>query len=76
MRTALIAATIVAAAQQVAAHGYVPQIKIGSQYIPGWDVAKDPYTTPKVRFVTQHHFVSNKAKTPRIAIEGCAPHTE
>ncbi|KAK7053044.1 hypothetical protein VNI00_004365 [Paramarasmius palmivorus] len=32
---------------QVSAHGYVPQIKIGNQYIPGWDVSKDGYTTPQ-----------------------------
>ena len=28
---------------QVAAHGYVPQLKIGTQYIPGWDVSKGEY---------------------------------
>ncbi|KAJ7589510.1 glycoside hydrolase [Mycena floridula] len=43
--TSLIAiATLIS---QVTAHGYVPQIKIGSQYIPGWDISKDPYTTPQ-----------------------------
>uniref|UniRef100_A0A0W0FFN1 lytic cellulose monooxygenase (C4-dehydrogenating) n=1 Tax=Moniliophthora roreri TaxID=221103 RepID=A0A0W0FFN1_MONRR len=40
----LLASAFVA---QVTAHGYVPQIKIGNQYIPGWDVNKDPYTTPQ-----------------------------
>ena len=25
---------------QVAAHGYVPQLKIGSQYVAGWDISK------------------------------------
>jgi hypothetical protein len=34
-------------AGEVVGHGYVPQIKIGSQYIPGWDISKDPYTTPQ-----------------------------
>ncbi|KAL0946012.1 hypothetical protein HGRIS_012289 [Hohenbuehelia grisea] len=38
---------VAALAIQVSAHGYVPQIKIGSTYIPGWDIAKDPYTTPQ-----------------------------
>ncbi|KAJ8482340.1 hypothetical protein ONZ45_g14986 [Pleurotus djamor] len=33
--------------ESVAAHGYVPQIKIGNQYIPGWNVQSDPYTTPQ-----------------------------
>ena len=58
------AITILTLAHSVIAHGYVPQIKIGNQYIPGWDVAKgsynllvlsnakcsliDPYTTPRV----------------------------
>ncbi len=42
----LIAA--VALVESVAAHGYVPQIKIGNQYIPGWNVPTDPYTTPQV----------------------------
>ncbi|KAJ7587985.1 glycoside hydrolase [Mycena floridula] len=43
--TSLIAiATLIS---QVTAHGYVPQIKIGSQYIPGWDISKNPYTTPQ-----------------------------
>ncbi|KAF5384228.1 hypothetical protein D9615_003472 [Tricholomella constricta] len=32
---------------QVAAHGYVPFIRINGQTIPGWDVTKDPYTTPQ-----------------------------
>ncbi|KAF4579707.1 Esterase/lipase/thioesterase [Pleurotus pulmonarius] len=41
----LIAA--VALVESVAAHGYVPQIKIGNQYIPGWNVPTDPYTTPQ-----------------------------
>ncbi|PFH51151.1 lytic polysaccharide monooxygenase [Amanita thiersii Skay4041] len=39
--------TAVAFATQVIAHGYVPQIKIGTQYIAGWDVTKDPYVTPQ-----------------------------
>ncbi|KAF9262742.1 endoglucanase-4 [Marasmius fiardii PR-910] len=39
-----LASTLVA---EVSAHGYVPQIKIGNQYIPGWDITKDPYTTPQ-----------------------------
>ncbi|KAF9002937.1 glycoside hydrolase family 61 protein [Cyathus striatus] len=41
----VFAATLLIA--EVSAHGYVPQIKIGSQYIAGWDVSKDPYTTPQ-----------------------------
>ncbi|KAL0946013.1 hypothetical protein HGRIS_012290 [Hohenbuehelia grisea] len=40
----IIASTLVS---QVVAHGYVPQIKIGSQYIPGWNVNTDGYTTPQ-----------------------------
>ncbi|KAG6829737.1 hypothetical protein H0H87_010369 [Tephrocybe sp. NHM501043] len=55
--------TLTALAAKVHAHGYVPQIKIGNQYIAGWDVTKgesfafswdslsdyaqDPYTTPQ-----------------------------
>jgi len=27
------------AAGSVSAHGYVPQIKIGNEYIPGWSIA-------------------------------------
>jgi lytic cellulose monooxygenase (C1-hydroxylating) len=46
--SALFLASVVTLAQQVAAHGYVPQLKIGSQYIAGWDVASDPYKTPRV----------------------------
>ncbi|KAF9461772.1 glycoside hydrolase family 61 protein [Collybia nuda] len=46
----LLSSLVVAAATLVVgvhAHGYVPQIKIGNQYIPGWDITKDPYTTPQ-----------------------------
>ena len=32
---------------EVSAHGYVPQIKIGNQYIAGWDISKDPYANPR-----------------------------
>lgn len=37
----LSSALVVAAAllAEVAAHGYVPQIKIGDEYIHGWDVS-------------------------------------
>lgn len=38
------ALTILTLVHNVAAHGYVPQIKIGSQYIPGWDVSKGSYS--------------------------------
>ncbi|KAG8926397.1 Esterase/lipase/thioesterase [Tulasnella sp. 418] len=49
---------------QVAGHGYVPQIKIGNNYIAGWDVNKDPYTNPApVRVVrrtkSDSGFISN-----------------
>ncbi|KAG8931169.1 Esterase/lipase/thioesterase [Tulasnella sp. 418] len=37
---------LVALTSQVTAHGYVPQIKIGSNYYPGWNVNTDPYTNP------------------------------
>lgn len=37
-----------ATATGVSAHGYVPLLKIGNTYIPGWDISKDPYTTPQV----------------------------
>ncbi len=40
--------TLLLAITGVAAHGYVPQIKIGNEYIPGWDITKDPYTKPQV----------------------------
>ncbi|TFK31263.1 glycoside hydrolase family 61 protein [Crucibulum laeve] len=46
----LLTSLVIAAASlavEVAAHGYVPQIKIGSQYIAGWDVNTDGYTTPQ-----------------------------
>lgn len=39
----LLSSLVIAAATLVAevhAHGYVPQIKIGSQYIAGWDITK------------------------------------
>ncbi|KAK0194632.1 glycoside hydrolase [Armillaria mellea] len=36
-----------ATATGVSAHGYVPLLKIGNTYIPGWDISKDPYTTPQ-----------------------------
>ncbi|KAF8916907.1 glycoside hydrolase [Mucidula mucida] len=39
--------TLLLAITGVAAHGYVPQIKIGNEYIPGWDITKDPYTKPQ-----------------------------
>ncbi|KAF9558633.1 endoglucanase-4 [Agrocybe pediades] len=32
---------------QVAAHGYVPLLRINGKDIPGWDISKDPYTTPQ-----------------------------
>ncbi|KIY65590.1 lytic polysaccharide monooxygenase [Cylindrobasidium torrendii FP15055 ss-10] len=35
------------AATGAAAHGYVPFIEINGTVIPGWDIAKDPYTTPQ-----------------------------
>jgi len=37
---------LAALATQVAAHGYVPTIKIGGSYYAGWDVTHDPYQTP------------------------------
>lgn len=49
MRFSILALTAVTAfVQEVAAHGYVPQIKIGSQYITGWNVNTDGYATPRV----------------------------
>lgn len=48
---AFIAAVVAVLITEVSAHGYVPQIKIGSQYVAGWDISKDPYTTPQVRSV-------------------------
>ncbi|KDQ15547.1 glycoside hydrolase family 61 protein [Botryobasidium botryosum FD-172 SS1] len=41
-----ISAVLLSLACLVNAHGYVPQIKIGNTYIPGWDVSKDPYANP------------------------------
>ncbi|KAF8650917.1 hypothetical protein AX16_005042 [Volvariella volvacea WC 439] len=32
---------------QASAHGYVPFIRINGVTIPGWDISKDPYTTPQ-----------------------------
>ncbi|KAF8153286.1 glycoside hydrolase family 61 protein [Crassisporium funariophilum] len=31
----------------VAAHGYVPLLRINSKDVPGWDISKDPYATPQ-----------------------------
>ncbi|EJD34609.1 glycoside hydrolase [Auricularia subglabra TFB-10046 SS5] len=42
-----IAVAALALISQVAAHGYVPFVKIGSQVLPGWDVNTDGYTTPQ-----------------------------
>ncbi|TFK31265.1 endoglucanase-4 [Crucibulum laeve] len=42
-----LAFLVATAVSQVAAHGYVPIIRINGQSIPGWDVSKDPYTTPQ-----------------------------
>jgi len=39
-------AVVLALVCLVNAHGYVPQLKIGNQYIAGWDVTKDPYANP------------------------------
>jgi cellulase len=48
MHITFVALTVVASAvQQALAHGYVPQIKIGNDYITGWDVGRDGYTTPR-----------------------------
>jgi cellulase len=50
MRVTLAAlVTLATVAHEVLAHGYVPQLKIGNNYIAGWDLAHDPYTTPRVR---------------------------
>lgn len=46
----MIIPTLLAAASfigQVAAHGYVPWVRINGTNIPGWDVNKDGYTTPQ-----------------------------
>ncbi|PPQ91998.1 hypothetical protein CVT25_004654 [Psilocybe cyanescens] len=32
---------------QAAAHGYVPLLRINGKDVPGWDISKDPYTTPQ-----------------------------
>jgi hypothetical protein len=61
-------AIAVSAVQQVLAHGYVPQVKIGNQYLPGWDVTKDGYTTPRpVRIVratkADSGFISDPSST-------------
>ncbi|TFK31264.1 endoglucanase-4 [Crucibulum laeve] len=41
---AVVAATLIG---EVAAHGYVPLLRINGKDVPGWDIAKDPYTTPQ-----------------------------
>ncbi|KAG8778765.1 Esterase/lipase/thioesterase [Serendipita sp. 397] len=41
-----VLAVLALAATQVVGHGYVPQIQIGSNWYAGWDVTKDPYTSP------------------------------
>ena len=55
---------------EVSAHGYVPQIKIGNQYIPGWDISKGKVlvgTYLRLFDFSPHSFFSTQThtRTPR-----------
>jgi len=47
MLLSALGVAIITLVSEASAHGYVPQLKIGSQYVAGWDISKDPYTKPQ-----------------------------
>lgn len=50
---------------QVAAHGYVPIIRVNGVEYPGWDISKDPYTTPAVRFIATFNLLRSSSPLRR-----------
>ncbi|KAF8650916.1 hypothetical protein AX16_005041 [Volvariella volvacea WC 439] len=47
MKLTSLAVIVASLVGSVSAHGYVPFIRINGVTIPGWDIQKDPYTTPQ-----------------------------
>lgn len=49
MRFTIGLGSVACAVSQVAAHGFVPTIRVDGVEYPGWDINLDPYANPIVR---------------------------